>query len=162
MNRNMGFCILLTILILSYGCSFMQEIQNPKGTPTSEIDQLGDRLEITFLRGPEIHTLQNVSLVITNLSEYCIVFPFDFGIELWVDVNDVWEEIDNMVQYIPEEDIYLEPVGESFSTMGVSIRPDLSDFPLLEKTDFKAILSGHLCDDISVIVEKEILFTVSP
>lgn len=162
MIEKLKLCLFLAILALISGCSASHNTLSPQETATLEISQLGDLLDVTFLRGPDINSSQNVSLVIKNLSDYCMVFPYDFGIKLWVEVNGDWEDIDNMVQYRPEEDIYLEPAGDLFSVMGVSLFPDLSNFPLPEKTNFKAMLIGHLCDDATVVIEKDIFFTVSP
>jgi hypothetical protein len=155
-------CLLLKILVLVSGCSTIHNIQDPQETATIETYQWGDLLEITFLRGPEIHTSEYVSFWIKNLSEYCMVFPYDFGTKIWIKSDSGWEEIDNIMHYSPEEDRLLDPSGSLFSNMDGSIAPDLTNYPINAKTEFKALLTGHFCDDESIVVEKEILFTVSP
>lgn len=161
MYSKLRINLLISLLILMYGCSEGTSTQSIE-TNIPRTDQGEVKLDVIFLRGPDIHSTENISLILKNLSDKGVNFPYDMGVRIWAQGDDSWIEVNSMVQYRPYEDRILDPFGSFFSEMAVSIRPDLTDYPLVGKTNFKAILAGHLCEDDTIVVEKEISFSISP
>ena len=94
-----------------------------------------------------------------------MVFPIDFGIRILMEISGTWAEVKNTVTYRaqPGQDaIFLRPTGDIFSENIVGAKPDITSIDLTTPTKFQVIITGHLCDDVNVTVEKSIPFTVLP
>lgn len=130
--------------------------------PAPNTAGVSDLLVITYDSGPGIGIGDNLEFWIKNESDRCISFPVDYGLKLFVKANQTWDQVPNLATYVGEEPNVLESKGGTFSEDAVIARPDVSQLDLAGPTDFYASVTGHLCDDGSVIVEKEIPFTVTP
>lgn len=122
-----------------------------------------DAIQVEYINGPELHISDTLSFRIKNTSKACITFPYDFGLKIYYMNQDSWAETGNLVQYpAVGQDITLQPTGNLFSERSVYLHPDTSKLKINAPTDFKAIIQGHLCNNKTIVIEKEILFTVSP
>jgi len=131
-------------------------------SPEDKNQGISDPIVVTYITGPEIEMTDLLDFWVKNTSDECIVFPFDFGAKILLDNNGSWIEINNLARYHPEEDIYLRAAGNIFSENAVGLQPDYSSIVLQENTDLLVVITGHLCEDDSVIIEKQIPFVVKP
>ena len=150
-NRFFQTCFIILIIFL-VGCS--------KPTPTPE--ELADNLEVQFSEGPEIQIYGHVQGIIRNTTSYCFVFPPDLGIKLFEDHAGNLFEIGNYTKYIGKDPIYLMPIGDINDFISISFDPDVTSLAISEQTSFYAEITGHLCDDDSVIITKKIPFVIVP
>jgi hypothetical protein len=141
-----AFLLLCTI----YACS------------SAQVHNLADDIVVTYETGPEIQATEVLEFWIKNTSNNCIVFPYNYGLKIFVEQNTNWIEVPNPTIYSPEDDIYLREADNIFSYRPVLLRPDISKIQLQGPTNFQATITGHLCDDENVVVEKTIPFVVKP
>ncbi len=143
---------LLFVVLLS-GCS---------GSYESQIENIPDSIEVTYETGPEISSNQNLMFWIKNQTNFCISFPRGYGIRNYAEKSDGWTEVPNLGNFLGNEPRLLKPKGDFFSEDSVVVRPDISNLGLTEPTNFYVTISGHLCDDETVLIEKKIPFVVIP
>jgi hypothetical protein len=132
---------------------------------SSEQDQLTDvssQLEIDYQMGPEIPLNGEVQTWINNTTNNCISFPPDFGIKVFVKQDEDWLEVPNLVTYANKEPQVLKPKSDLFPTILVSIWPDVSSLNIKMSLDGYALITGHLCEDESHVIEKKIPFVIVP
>ena len=122
----------------------------------------GADLEIKFAQGPVINASQDLSMFMTNTSTACIEFPDDFGIKIYYQENGYWTETGNLITYPSPQNNRLDPNGQPFDTTAIFLRPVLSNMQIDGPLTMKATIEGHLCDDPSASIEKDIRFTVVP
>jgi hypothetical protein len=151
----------IVIILIMAGCTQSSQLIN------------GNAIRVEFINGPELHLdfvkelnqyqTSTLTFRIKNTSQTCITFPYDFGIKIYYENNGSWIETDNMFQYFPKDkDVLLDSVGNIDSDMVVNLSPDIQNVQISTIVNFKATIQGHLCKDKSVVVEKEIPFTVLP
>lgn len=104
---------------------------------------------------------EGYSFRIDNYSEYCIQFPLGYNLQIFVDTIDGIKEISNSAQYFGEAPITIEEKGSPQSSIFISFSPRTQDLSLLKSMDFYVVISGSLCDDSSVIIEKTVPFEVN-
>jgi len=150
-NRFFQICVIILIVFLA-GCS--------KPTPTPE--EIADTLEVKFSERPEIQIYGHVQGIIRNTTSYCFVFPPDLGIKLFEDHVGNLSEIGNYTKYVGKDPIYLMPIGDINEFISISFDPDVSSLTISEPTNFYAEITGHLCNDESIIIKKKIPFVVMP
>jgi hypothetical protein len=121
-----------------------------------------DAIEITYETGPEIHKTDDLEFWAKNTSTNCVVFPYDYGIKIFREVDGIWVETPNLTEYFPRQDKYLREAKNVFSEELLILMPDLSKIQLQGPTNFRAVLNGHLCNDENVVIEKIVPFTVIP
>lgn len=98
---------------------------------------------------------------IDNYSDYCIQFPLGYNLQIFVDTIDGIREIPNSAQYFGETPITIEKKGSPQSSIFISFSPRTQDLSLLKSMDFYVVITGSLCEDSSVIIEKKIPFEVT-
>lgn len=149
------FLLLMAILLISItGCG--------KVTPTYSPEELSNSLVITYYEGPEIQIDGHIQALLRNTSKYCIVFPIDLGIKLYMVKKGNITEINNYTAYVGDHKRYLNPKGDLNDFISVSFDPDVSRKTVTDSLKFYAEITGHLCDDDSVVVKKKIPFIVTP
>ena len=84
-----------------------------------------------------------------NTSHERIAFPFDFRARILVEIGDSWMKIPNLVKYHPSKNV-------------VGLQSDFSGIVLQENTDLVVAITGHLCDDDSIVIEKRVPFVIKP
>ena len=153
MKSNLFFqiCAFLLVIFL-VGCS----------KPTTTPEEFADSLEVKFSEGPEIQIYGHVQGIIRNTTSYCFVFPPDLGIKLFEDHAGNLLEIGNYTKYIGKDTIHLMPIGDINDFISISFDPDVSGLVISEPTNFYAEITGHLCDDDSLVIKKRIPFIVVP
>jgi len=143
--------LLITIFaIILCGCA--------KKTTGAEIDNL---IQLSFPHRNTLSQNNELDVLITNNSEQCIVFPKDFGLQIYMKRGNDIVKLKENGAYIGD-DIKLEPVGQIFSENIITFGPDLSSVKVTSDSSFYATIEGHLCNDEKTIINKTIPFSVSP
>lgn len=153
MKSTKLFFVLIIIAIISISsCSEL----------SGQSTEIADFIEISYQTGPEIEVNQDLTVWLKNNSKYCISFPVDFGLKVFVEKDNGWFEIQNLGTFLGDQPILLKPKGDIFSENVIDVRPDVSNLSLNKSTNFYALLSGHLCEDETKVVEKKIEFVIVP
>jgi hypothetical protein len=123
---------------------------------------IADSIDVSYQTGPKISTHETLTIWIVNQTNYCISFPPGFGIRIFAETNNGWVEVQNTGKYLGSDPSLLKPQGDIFSQGIIDAQPDISQLAITKATNFYLEISGHLCDDDTVIVKKEIPFIVVP
>jgi hypothetical protein len=123
---------------------------------------ISDSLEIIYDNTSEIPLGNRISIWIKNTSNYCVEFPLKDGTKLYAQQNGTWVEVANNVEFIGSQVITLKPNDEMFSEDQLSIHPDVSNLDIRKPIKFRALLTGNLCEDKTMQIQKEIPFTLVP
>ena len=151
-NLTFKFAIvIMTLAIIS--CSNSSEEKNAN---------IADSIEVSYQTGPQIGVHQDLTIWIKNQTDFCISFPPDYGIKIFSETNNGWKEVSNLVNYLGTEPRLLQPKEDSSSEDSVFARPDVTSLGLVKPTNFYVSISGNLCDDKTVLIEKKIPFVVVP
>ena len=155
-KKYLGFfrIIILIPLIILIGCN--------RSTLFPKYDEISDSLLVTYQTGPEIHINGYIEAIVDNITSYCIVFPTNYGIRLFFEGTNGVEEIQDTTTYIGNRPNYLKPIGDIESGFYIVFSPNVSNFQISKPTEFFAEITGHLCDDNSVIIKKKIPFVMVP
>lgn len=100
-----------------------------------------------------------VSMWLENVNNDCIVFPYDFGLEIYYEENNEKHEISNLMEYSPHDNIILGAKGEFFSISTISFTPDMTGITVSDTTRFIAKISGTMCKSGTPFIQ-EIPFTI--
>ncbi|MBI5934479.1 MAG: hypothetical protein HY867_12290 [Chloroflexi bacterium] len=100
-----------------------------------------------------------VSMWVENVNNDCIVFPYDFGLEIYYEERNKKHQIHNLMEYNPHDDFTLGASGEFFSVSSINFTPDLADITISDSTRFIAKISGTMCKSDKPFVQ-EIPFTM--
>jgi hypothetical protein len=103
-----------------------------------------------------------VDALLTNTSEYCIKFNLQDDIKVFAKQKEQWVEIPNLVEYLGDPTMILMPKGDLSSEGTVILGPDIDTLVINAPTDAYALLTGHLCDDDTIQIQKRIPFTINP
>lgn len=142
------------------GCSLGQT-KNPQELGIN----IAKDIQITYETGPKIGLSDSLDAVVKNNSKNCIEFPIDFGLKILMEKNDAWIPVFNLTKYEAQPgdtSVILDRKGTIFSEKMIVAEPDLSNITLSGATNFQANISGHLCEDKSITINKSIPFVVSP
>ena len=157
-SKNLGLSLFILIMTI-----VLSDCSSPSTPQSSDI---ANSIDVSYITGPQVDLPTGVnpllSAWITNQTKYCINFPPDYGIKVFAETSDGWTEIPNRVKYISDHPVLLKPKGDIFSQHSLDAQPDLSALTLTQPTNFYVEISGHLCDDEKVIIEKKIPFVVAP
>ncbi|MGB8213993.1 MAG: hypothetical protein WCE68_10590 [Anaerolineales bacterium] len=156
LNRILAFILFLVIC----GCSSGQNRNS-----ASSHDSIADAIKITYRKGTEVQIADPLYFSITNTSTDCISYPIDYGLKIIMEQNDKWAAVADTVVYQSQpgqNEVLLDPEGGVFSERVVVAEPDLTNITLAGPTNFQAIITGHLCNDKSVVIEKRVPFVVTP
>jgi hypothetical protein len=132
------------------------------GSSKQQIANIADSIDVSYQTGPRIGVNQDLTVWIKNQTAYCVSFPPDYGIKIFAETSDGWTEVSNLVTFVGNQPRSLKPKGDIFSERSIDVRPDVSALMLSQPTNFYVSISGHLCNDETVLVEKEIPFVVVP
>ena len=142
--------IFLIFIITGFGC---------KGDSPESIS---DSIDLTYQTGPNIFPNDFVEIRITNQTNFCIVFPVDFDIKVYLKQSENWLQVSNLVTDIGDRPVILEPKGEMFSVAIVLIKPDISNITIKEPIESYGLITGHLCDNENIVIEKKLPFLITP
>ena len=150
--------IFFTCYLLSTGCT-----QQPDITATIAVKNYSNSLTVQYSYGDILDNLGGLNAWVINESNYCFIFPYNYGVSIVMNIGGVWNEIPSLVYYVSQNDIIIGSKAESvFNSSPISIHPDLSSVSITEKTKFIATIKGYLCDHPEIVVEKEIPFYAEP
>jgi len=119
-------------------------------------------INISYKIGPNVSDYKVIEVELNNTSNYCIEFPPDYGIKIYMDENGKITEIGNNTTYIGDKPRYLQPKGNIASKRGILFSPRVSDQKIIDSIIFYAEVTGQLCNDPSIIIQRKIPFSVSP
>ena len=128
----------------------------------SQPTEVATWIDITYQTGPEIPPSGYIEAWIENMSDQCISFPNDFNIKVFVEQNENWVEVPNLVTYVGDRAEVLKPKSDARSDTLVNIRPDTSGLIMSKRVNSYAFITGNLCDDKSYKIEKKIPFVIVP
>jgi len=131
-----SLCVTIFLLISACTNNFSSK------TPNTELDFLN----ISELPNDQKIYSTDLDLYITNKTSDCIVFPYDFGVQIFLKSNGDWAEVQNLNQFASTEDIILTNSSGYEPEAIVFVSPDYSSFPG-EPTLAKIILHGYLCQN---------------
>lgn len=115
-----------------------------------------------FQKGNQITAGSGLSMSILNRSDYCLVFPYDYAIRMYLKKDSEDIEVSNTVEYIFLENAPIFETIEAGSQGSVLIAPDLTNIVVNDPKEFRATITGHLCDDETIEITKEFVFFVVP
>lgn len=123
-------------------------------------EDISNMLLINYEESPII--AEGFVIRIDNNSKYCVQFPIGYNLKIFIETIDGITEIPNATRYIGEYPNQLEKKGDPQSSIFITFMPIIQDLLLIESGDFYVEISGNLCEDSSVIIQKRIPFEVKP
>lgn len=153
MNRIKQILALFVFVILFNGCT--DSIKSESGI-------IADDITVSYETSAQITPNEDLVFWIKNQTDFCIVFPPDYGIKIFSETSNGWKQVSNLVNYLGTEPRLLQPKEDFSSEDSVFARPDVTGLVLVKPTNFYVSISGNLCDDNTVLIEKKIPFTVTP
>lgn len=142
----------VTLLLLLYGCKGNQY-------NTSEISS---SILVSYKFSQEVSSGNRADIVLTNTTDFCIVFPLIDGLRIYTEDDNEEKELKNLIDIIGDQNLILPPDGEPLSSRIVALRPDTSSIFIKEPVLLSIKLTGYLCDDSSIVIEKIIPLTIKP
>ncbi|MFZ5902901.1 MAG: hypothetical protein ACOYZ8_05055 [Chloroflexota bacterium] len=103
----------------------------------------------------------SISIQLENTNKVCIVFPYDFGVEIFYEQDGILREVDNLMEYVPHDNVTIDGKGSLFPIEILTITPDIEDLSISEPINFTAKITGAICKTNEVFVQ-EIPFTIAP
>jgi hypothetical protein len=158
MLRKLVIYIFITFNLLLTGCTHQNGI-----SATTTLKNYSSSLIVQFNHGDILDSLGGLDAWVINESNYCFVFPYNYGVRIVMNTGGVWNEIPSLVYYLSQDDIILGSKAETvFNSYPIAIKPDISRVSITEKSKFIATIKGYLCDHPEIVVEKEIPFYALP
>ena len=132
-------CILIIVSALS--CSQVVD-SNPVAYPGSA--PFFDFLEINEISDVKKIRSDKINLFVENISEDCVVFSHDYGLQIFTQIDNAWNEIPNLADYVVESEIVLTNASGELPFIIVYLLPDYSK---LEKklSKIRVVLNAFLC-----------------
>lgn len=145
---------LTSIFLFVFLCSCSTSASQPKDIAAS--------IEITYQPSSTIKRGSDLDVWLKNTTKYCLEFPAVDGMKVYAQQKERWVEIPNLVTVIGNQIVKLKPAGDFWDANVFTISPDLASLNSNEPIKFRAVLTGYLCEDHTIVIEKEIPFTVTP
>lgn len=150
--KNLKFaCSICFYFIFVAGCS------SPTATPTMTQQDIYFQTAVPIRNSPEIHLFTReesqlrihytLDLYVENMSDNCVIFPFDFGLSIWYFKDGQWNSIKDLAVVINPQDLILQPKGQPFSEQPVTIFPDYDVLAAEQPSSLRVFISGRLCKD---------------
>lgn len=145
MAKAITKCLVLTIIaLLGVSCKFGG--LSPKDVAFNKIialNEMNSKLEFIALdtKDNPYRIGTSIALGLKNLTDFTIIFPSDYGLQIYVFQDNEWSRIDNLMQYIPEGNRQISPTGpDSPGQTGVDFFPDVpnSDKPI----EIRVVIQG--------------------
>ncbi len=149
-----SIAILAIVLLASCGAPDPQEVED-----SIVIFYSDDGI---FQQGNQVKAGWGLEARVVNRSDYCVFFPYDYGIKIYLKAGEIETEIANTVTYLNPEDVRLVEKNNVGSQGAIVLRPDIANIAIDAPQEFRATITGHLCDDQTVEITKEIIFFVVP
>jgi hypothetical protein len=108
----------------------------------------GNYLDITYLGSTPANVHSDFSLYAKNTTKDCIVFPHDYGTQIFVYLDKDWKNISDLGEYPNPNDIKLDPAGSLSSDAVIYITPDFSSIPSSAyPIKMRIVVVGRLCQN---------------
>lgn len=147
--QKLPIVLLLSVLLLSCNQAEQPEF-------------ISESIEIRYQEPSELIAGNPVDVWLINTSKHCLQFDLLDGMKIFVRQEEQWIEIANSVKFIGDSTVTLMPKGDFFSETLINIRPDFTTLAISTPTDAYALLTGYLCNDNTIQIQKEIPFTINP
>jgi hypothetical protein len=151
-NKNNLFKYFVLFLILLSSCT--KNTDDPVAIASS--------ISVAYAVSSEIPLGNPVDITLTNETRHCIVFPVVDGVSMWAEQNGGQVVVENLVTSIGSQDLILYPQGELLSARILPLRPNTSNLVIDAPIKFTVQLTGYLCEDKNVQIQKQIIFTIIP
>jgi len=144
MTKPLQKILYLAILAIAIaGCNAGLSPQNAAFNKIISLDGMNTKLEFIALDSEDdpykIGT--SVKLGLKNLSENRIIFPSDYGLQLYTFQNGEWIRVDNKAQYFPEGNTQISPEGPDLpGQTTIGFFPDLIDMG--KSTSLRVVIQG--------------------
>jgi len=146
MKMNKNICPAFICFLLVASCVSCRQGNNADFVDYPGSVPLVDFLEITELPDVEKIREAEINLFVENKTEDCVVFPYDYGMRIFAQSNNVWEEIPNLGNYIVKSNIILTVSSGEVPFVVVYLLPDYSELKE-QPSKIRVILSAYLCYD---------------
>lgn len=129
---------------------------------TIDPEQIASSIIVTYELSDQISFGNRADVVLTNETEYCVIFPLLNGLSIYSEQNGNQINIKNLIDIIGDQNLILPPNGEPLSTRRIALRPDTSSLKAEVPFEFIVEIKGYLCDDKKIQIVKKIPFTAIP
>lgn len=151
-SEKIWFVNLITIIFFLCSCS----------SNGSDPASIASSIDVKYPVSEEFLIDSQIEVFLINESAFCVAFPLDDGLKIYAQENDEEVEVENLIINIGSQDLILYPKGKMLSTRSLDLRPDTNHLKMEKPTKFKVILTGYLCEDENVQIQKEFLLTSMP
>ncbi len=121
-KKTLVLCLLASCIVLS-GC---QNASNEDQFHKEINIDITHNLDFTLFEKPPIIIYTGVDLYVVNKTSDCIVFPYNYGVRIFVLQNDNWIEIPDVLQHAFDHNVTLDANNGPFPDAVVSVNPDYS------------------------------------
>jgi hypothetical protein len=133
---------MLMLAVSLAGCSSSDnKFQEAVGIP------LADYLDITNLDTVSKITGDDIYLLVANKTDDCVIFPKDYGIQVFAYIDGIWTKVSTLGQYANPEKITLLPKKNNNPDAIVSLLPDYSTIKTSNPQKVRVVLAGYLCQN---------------
>jgi len=143
-----GFKILLLLGLYCFGltgCNAADQKANDLFFKKLSVP-IGQSVEITIIGEKPTSGQSAIVLNVKNLTNDCVVLPFDFGTQIFAYFQNDWSGISNSIEYTNHDDITLGPTGSSSSETTVFARPNYSPVPAnAYPVKLRIVVTGRAC-----------------
>ena len=146
MSRSNISIFLLICLIFIIGCVSCGKVEDKVPIDYSDSTPPVDFLEIVELTTTEKLREDELHLFIENKTNDCIVFPNDYGAQIFTRINATWVQIPNLVEYMNETEIVLTTYPGERPFISIYLLPDYSEINGTPK-EIRVILHAFLCQN---------------
>lgn len=131
MTKVVPKILILAIFALTVaGCNTGLSAQDAAFNKIVPMDGMNSKLEFIALdsKADPYKIGTSISLGLKNLSKNRIIFPSDYGLQLYTYQDDEWIRVDNVMQYFPEGNRQISPEGpDSPGQTAIGFFPKLID-----------------------------------
>ena len=132
MNKRLNkFLVLLIVAISAASCKSAD--LSPEDAAFNKIiplDGMNSKLKFIPLDSKDdpYRIGKSISIGLKNLSESKIIFPSDYGLQLFINNDGQWKKVDNLGQYIPEGNTQISPMSpDTPGQTAIGFYPDLKN-----------------------------------
>lgn len=105
-----------------------------------------DFIDIKLMGANYVIAGQGMSLYITNKTTDCVVFPYNYGLRIFVNQKDDWTELQQRDIFASHDDITMEAKGGLFPDETLFVDPDYSKLGNFAATlRMRIVIEGRLC-----------------
>ena len=108
--------------------------------------EIKHNLDVTLLETSPIKLFTTVPLYVVNKTSDCLVFPFNYGVRVFVLQNNNWIEIPDVIKYADNHDVILDARNGLYPDTMVSVNPDYSKLDNISgQLRMRIVVVGRQC-----------------